>query len=53
MIKKIIKGIVDFFREETFEEVYQKTLMERRDPEDEDKVCLLGFYGHSRRHSRR
>lgn len=49
MIKKIFKRIGDFFREETVEGVYQKTLMERRDSEDEDKVCLLGFYGHPER----
>ena len=49
MIKKIIKGLGNFFREETVEEVYQKTLKERRDSEDEDKVCLLGFYGHPER----
>ena len=49
MIGKIIKRLEDFFREETVEEVYQKTLKERRDPEDEDKVCLLGFYGHPER----
>ena len=46
MIRKIIKKLGDFFREETVEEVYQKTLKERKEPEDEDKVCLLGFYGH-------
>lgn len=49
MIKKIINKIGEFFREETVEEIYQKTLKERRDSEDEDKVCLLGFYGHPER----
>ena len=49
MIRKIIKKLEDFFREETVEEVYQKTLKERKDPEDEDNICLLGFYGHPER----
>lgn len=49
MVRKIIKKLGDFFREETVEEVYQKTLKERGDSEDEDKVCLLGFYGHPER----
>ena len=49
MVRKIIKKLGDFFREETVEEVYQKTLKERRDSKDEDKVCLLGFYGHPER----
>ena len=50
MIKKIFKRIGDFFREETVEEVYQKTLMEKdKSTVDDDRTYLVGFYGHPER----
>lgn len=50
MIRKIIKKLEDFFREETVEEVYQKTLEEKDESTiDDDRIYLVGFYGHPER----